>query len=243
MPPMSYALATLLVLALQGAAWAGPVPAVETDAAPTPSTLAMQAPQGLADGLAAQAAASVASGSALAVEIIREAEASAAAAETPRSARRESSRAAASPAAPTPAAHNAAAANDDPWGLRVAGKATLQWVKDAIPWLRSDDDARESNHGAKLDTAEWSASPLEGGRAGRAGGLTLNPAPGSGDPLSTVGYGDGGQPKPAAHEQNLVREFIDMLRAVLEHPMTWLVVSLFVVGGLVVKKIDRRPTK
>ena len=32
-------------------------------------------------------------------------------------------------------------------------------------------------------------------------------------------------------------------REVLVHPLTWLVISLFLIVGIVVKRIDRRPTK
>jgi len=239
-----------LILALQafaGSAAAGPVPAAEahdttTDASTTPALSARL----LEEGATATAAASAASGSALAVEIIKEAEAGTAAIETPRQPGRENVRSATQPTAPGPSARSPAGGNDDPWGLRDMGKTALQWVKDAVPWLRSEEDSRDAGQNKSLDAADWSASPLEGGQAGRGARLASNPPPVAGqgvDPLSTVGYGDPARPKAAGPEENIVRMIIDVLREVLEHPMTWLVLSLFVIGGFVVKKIDRRPTK
>jgi hypothetical protein len=234
---MSRALATLLMLVLHGAAWAGPVPAAEVD---TPQSVA---PRVLGDVAAADTAASAPSDSALAVEIIKEAEAGATTADAPRSPLRDSARAA---PAPAPVARNPSRADDDPWGLRDVGKATLQWVKDAVPWLRSDDDARDGGRGATLDTADWSASALEGGQAGRGALLSANAPPHAtapGNPLSAVGYGTPSLPLAAAPEENIVRVIINAVREVLEHPMTWLVVALIAIGGIAVKKLDRRPTK
>jgi hypothetical protein len=200
----------------------------------------------LNEGTAATAAASAASGSALAVEIIKEAEAGTAATETPRQPARENARSAAQPTAPGPSARPPTGGNDDPWGLRDMGKTAVQWVKDAVPWLRSDEDSRDAGQNKPLDTADWSASPLDGGQAGRGARLASDPPPATGPgayPLSTVGYGDPDRPKVAPPDENIVRMIIDVLREVLEHPMTWLVISLFVIGGIVVKRIDRRPTK
>jgi len=239
-----------LILALQaiaGSAAAGPVPAAEAHGATADSGTTPALSAGLLnEGTAATAAASAASGSALAVEIIKEAEAGTAAIETPRQPGRESARSAAQPTAPGPSARPPTGGNDDPWGLRDMGKTAVQWVKDAVPWLRSDEDSRDAGQNKPLDAADWTASPLEGGQAGRGAGLASNPphvaGPGR-DPLSTVGYGDPARPKVADAEENLVRILVKQLREVLEHPMTWLVISLFVIGGIVVKKIDRRPTK
>lgn len=238
---MPHAPAIVLTLALHGAAWAGPVPAAEADAAPAAATL----PNLPSPGLTQDAAASAPSRSALAVEIITEAEVGAAAAEAPRSSKRDGDRAAAVPTAPSPAARKQADSNDDPWGLREMGKTAVQWIKDAVPWRRSDKHVHDAGRAVALDTADWSASPQEGGaaRGARPGTAHLPATAGAADPLSTVGYGNTPRPTFVGPEQNLVGVVINVLREVLEHPMTWLVVSLFVIGGIVVKKIDRRPTK
>jgi hypothetical protein len=58
-----------------------------------------------------------------------------------------------------------------------------------------------------------------------------------------MGYG--AAPRPAVYdpEPNLIREIIDTVRTVLEHPMTWLVGALVIAGAIAVKRLDRRPTK
>jgi hypothetical protein len=243
---MSRALTTLLMFALQGAAWAGPVPAGEVDTAPAASTLPSLSPRVSGDVAPADAAASAPSVSALAVEIIKEAEAGVAVAEAPRGPRRDSARAMAPPPAPSPGTRNQPSTGDDPWGLRDIRKTAVQWVKEAVPWLRSDEDRPDASQNMTLDSADWSASPLEGGQTGRGARLASNPPSVAGpgvDSRSAVGYGDSARPRVVDPEGNLVSVVINVLREVLEHPMTWLVLSLFVIGGIVVKKIDRRPTK
>jgi hypothetical protein len=240
------ALAALLVLALQafaGGVVAGPVPAAEASDGNTGAHAAPSMSIRLLDeGTAATAAASAASGSALAVEIIKEADAGTAAIEAPRQPNRETVRA----VTPPTAARSSASATDDPWGLRDMGKTAVQWVKDAVPWLRSDEDTPDAGQSLTLGAADWSASPLEGGQAGRGARLASNPPPAAGpgvDPLSAVSYGDPARPKVVDSEGNLVSVVINVFREVLEHPMTWLVVSLFVIGGIVIKRFDRRPTE
>ena len=238
---MSRGLATLSMLALHASLWAGPVPATEADTAAAASTLTAPMPRGLSDVAPVDAVASGPSGSVLAAEIIKEA--GAGAAEDPRSAQRTPSRAPAAQAAATTVVSKRAGADDDPWGLRDTGKAALRWIKDAVPWLRRDDDAADGELRARLNDSDAS-SILSIGRAGRETSLATPPPPHTiEDPLSTVGYGESARPKALAAEENLVRTVINILREVLEHPMTWLVVALFAIGGVAVKKFDRRPTK
>lgn len=242
---MSRHLSILLILALQafaGDAAAGPVPVAEahvgtSDARTTPGL----SDQPLNDGTAAPAAAA-ASGSALAMEIIKETEAGTAAVDAPRRPGGESASAVAQPAVPRARGNP----SDDPRELRDMGKSAVQWLREAVPWLRNDEDTRDDGQGTALDAAEWSASPLDGGQAGRGARLASSQPPVAAagmDPATVVGYGDAARPLGTDPEQNAVRVVIKVLREVLEHPMTWLVLSLFVIGGLVIKKIDRRPTK
>ena len=117
----------------------------------------------------------------------------------------------------------------------------MRWAKQAIPWLRSDEDEADAAKEVLLKQADWSASPV--GRTAGHGPEHLSDGRGSAQPAAEVVYGEAQRTQQAGADHNLVRQIIDVLRQVLEHPMTWLVVSLFVIGGIVVKRIDRRPTK
>ena len=129
--------------------------------------------------------------------------------------------------------------DDDPWGLRDIGKTALGWAKSAIPWLRNEDD--EARKDVDLKHAEWSASSL--GHEGPRGATRTSETARHAQPDAEVIYGEVQRAPQARTENNLLRDIVDVLRLVLGHPMTWLVVSLFVVGGILVKRIDRRPTK
>jgi hypothetical protein len=267
MRPVFRAFAVLLILpwlALASSVCAGPVtvddaPGQTEGANGAPATLPglLPAAQGealLAPGGAAKAAApaasasgdSHASSSAMAAEMLKEAEAGAAATEPPRKATRANAQAAGPTTASSASARNQARAIDDERRLREVGKAALHWLKETIPWLRSDADEGDGHRNGPPQAADWSASPLEGGRTGGnafAGSPhTANPAgqvpP---DPGSSVGYGSTAPPKFLAPEENIVQVFAKVVREVLEHPMTWLVVALVVVGAIAVKKFDRRP--
>lgn len=254
MPPMKRLLATLLTLALHGACLAGPVAAGEADAAsagraansattPAAAIGTSAATAGAAHGLgelgrtSEAAAASAPAGSALVLEMLKEADAGAAGHDTVRQPRRDAAGAAstAAPNARTPKPKG----DDDPWSLRDIGKTALGWAKSAIPWLRSEGD--EAGKHVGLKHAEWSASSL--GHDGPRGAARTSEAGTHAQPEAEVTYGEAQRAPQAQGENNLVREIIDVLRLVLEHPMTWLVVSLFAIGGIVVKRIDRRPTK
>lgn len=234
------------MLVLHAGSWAGPVPAAEADAAVPTSALADLSPRAPGAGmtLSAEAAASAPAGSALAVEMIKEAGAGASVADTPRSRAREATGNAAQAAAPKAPPPKPANAADDPWGLRDLGKAAVQWAKQSIPWLRKAEDERDAARSVTLHPADWSASPLEPGQPARRADLSHNPPAGAGeDPLSAPSYGEAAQQKMADAEQNAARVLFNAVREVLDHPMAWLVAALFVIGGVVVKKIDRRPTK
>lgn len=245
-------LTLMLTLALHGAAWAGPVAAGEADAASaasattgaaTPATaIGTIAPttgpaRGLGEPGRTADAASAPTGSALVLEMLKEADAGAAGHEAVRPPRRDAA-GAASAAAPGERTHQPKR-DDDPWGLRDIGKTALVWAKSAIPWLRSEDD--ETGKEVVLKPADWSASSL-GHDGARSAGRTAE-AGSHAQPEAEVIYGEAQRAQQANGENNLVREIIEVMRQVLEHPMTWLVVSLFVIGGIVVKRIDRRPTK
>jgi hypothetical protein len=150
--------------------------------------------------------------------------------------------------APGPSVGSGMRASDDEWGLREMVKAAIHWLKETAPWLRGDADQGKTGHSATPDGADWSTSPMTGHAAGRntRGNSaqmedTLRDVPL--DSASTVGFGRKPAPAVSEPEQNLVSTVYSVLREVLEHPMTWLVLGLFVIGGAVVKKIDRRPTK
>lgn len=225
---------------------AGPLPAADDVEGAAGASAAPALSTRFLDLSTATAAASAASGSALAMEIIKEAGAGNTATELPRQPGRDSIRTAAKPAPSAPSKRPAANAPDDPWGLRGMGKSALQWVKEAVPWLRGAEKTSDADQGKAVDMPDWSASPLEAGQAGRGERPRSSQSPGTsaaGDPLSAVGYGNPAPTQRMSSEENLLRIVVSVLREVLEHPMTWLVISLFVIGGIVVKRIDRRPTK
>jgi hypothetical protein len=238
-------LASLLVG--MGGAFAGPVSgddAAAAEAAPLASPALTTPALGealTATGAARSAAptqADAASPSAVAAEIIKEVQAGAGAAEPTRPVPRPAT-------AATSAARTSPRADADDDALREWGKAAVAWVKQTIPWLRKDEEEERRPQATGLDQAGWNESPLEPGKAGHASRNdalpAINTAPN--DPGTSVGYG--AAPRAASYEPstNLIREIIDTVRTVLEHPMAWLVGVLVIIGAIAVKKLDRRPTK
>jgi hypothetical protein len=198
---------------------------------------------------AAVAVDSAASASALAAELIKEAEAGATGADATPAAVRNAQRAV-TPTRPAPAPARKPTADDEPdddWELRDMGKSAVQWVKDKMPWLRSDGNAGSLGGGignGSVNPTEWSQSPLEGGKATRSepAGMPQTPDVSVATPQSGgTAWREPQRRDSVDVERNLVREAIKFIREVLEHPMTWLVISLFVVGGIVMTKVDRRP--
>jgi hypothetical protein len=216
------------------------------DAAPVDAALfsspALTGP-GLGEVLTATGAARVvvptqsesASPSAVAAEIIREVQAGAGTAEPTRT-------------VPRPAAASSSAARTSPGAddaLREWGKAAVAWVKQTIPWLRKDGEDEHQPQANGPSQPDWDESALEPGKAGRGGSTgnfqAINTAPTG--PGTSVGYG--AAPRVTVYDPapNLIREVIETVRTVLEHPMTWLVGALVIAGAIAVKRLDRRPTK
>lgn len=174
-----------------------------------------------ASALSASAGAeSGAATSALAREVMREAEADAHAAEQLRH-----TKALARAQAASAAGGRAGATDDeDDLNLREMGKAAVRWAKTTLPGLGDEADAEKNAHADQIqwiDTAD--AKSAETPMAAGAGKAALRASMSS--------------------DENVVRATIGFIRQVVGHPMTWLVVFLVVVGGIVAKKIDRRPTK
>lgn len=249
-------LLTLPLAMLAAGAIAGPVQVGEADGSQatselpaTPPTFSVRPPpESLAPVLAASSAASTpgnADAASLAAELMKEAEADATTLEQPRKPKNQSVN---QSVLPKPVARQPSAA-DDYWGLREMGKAAMHWINDTLPWLRSDEGQGAGGESVDLDQTGFGASPFSAGDPARQGanvGDTQLPGvirAGSMDPAAVVGYGESVTAKQSGPDDNIVRKTIKILREVVEHPMTWLVISLFVIGGIVVKKIDRRPTR
>jgi hypothetical protein len=236
----------LLTSLLVGTGGAFASPDNSDDAAPVDAALlASPAPTGLGLGEAltatgatrvvAPAQSESALPSAVAAEIIREVQAGAGTVEPTRP-------------IPRPAAASSSAARkslDADDALREWGKAAAAWVKQTIPWLRKNEDDERRQQATGPGHPEWDESPLEPSNT-KLGGSTgnlqpINTAPPG--PSTSMGYG--AAPRPAVYdpEPNLIREIIDTVRTVLEHPMTWLVGALVIAGAIAVKRLDRRPTK
>lgn len=259
-------LAVLLILPLlvlgTGVA-AGPVPAgdaqggheaIEASAASLAGPSVGTSGAGLVLGDSARTAAAAASAgsdsspssSALAAEIIKDSEASATDTEPPSKPQRARN-SAHQPAASTPS-RGPVRATDDVWGVREMGKAVVHWLKESVPWLRSDADEGAADKQVVVNSADWSTSPLEGGKAGQNAMAGTMQGPGIVDPVgpgpwSSANNGNktGALASSMDPEQNLVRKAAKLVREVLEHPMTWLVVSLVIIGSIAIKKADRRP--
>lgn len=122
-----------------------------------------------------------------------------------------------------------ASVDGDDWDLKVLGRSAVGWLKERVPWLDANgtSDAIGSST-TKVEWADGTSNPQSVGTADMA------PRYGS-KPQDT-----GGRTQPG-YERNVVREFVQLIRDLLDHPMTWLVIVLFVVGGIVMSKADRRP--
>lgn len=196
------------LLALTGGSWAGPVQ--EGQALEGADLLATP---GLAASAAANEPEPAATASALAAEIIKDAEAGSQKGEQAHHARAAAQRHAASAAA----ARAKKNADEGDLNLREMGKAAVQWVKSSLP-AQDDEDAQRAE-----------ARDTDVNRA-----LLMDAA--------TAGDGKSAARLRLDSDGDLMRIAIHFVREVIEHPMTWLVVALIVVGGIVAKKIDRRPT-
>lgn len=108
-----------------------------------------------------------------------------------------------------------AGSDEDDLNLREVGKAAVQWAKSSLPLLAEDEDTTEASH--RTDTAPTVVIDTSDAKSAPRGRTDS--------------------------EENIVRVAVRVIREVVAHPMTWLVVSLVIVGGIVAKKIDRRPTE
>lgn len=228
-PVAAFLISGLLVLT--GNSWAGPVQEADTrDAEQLAPPMLTGGVLGQVDTpeLAASASALPASGSAesgaatsaLAREVMKEAEADAHAAEQVRHARALARTQAASAAGGQARATDA----EDDLNLREMGKAAVRWAKTTLPGLSDEADAEKNAHADQIqwvDTADAKSSETP----------------------TAAGAGKAAPRTAMSSDENFVRAAIGFIREVVGHPMTWLVVFLVVVGGIVAKKIDRRPTK
>lgn len=225
----------------EGAAPGRDAPPVFTTNAGLAATPSLAASAGAAPATQSTESAS----STLATELFKEVAAGANAAEP----LRPKATAAHSRPAAAAAGRDEANADPDDMSLRDWGKSAVQWARQNVPWMREDPDAQHSaGDSAVPHAADWSASPLSGGPVAR--GTPVDPrllagtsGTASPDPVSADSYGGSGAQAVWGTERNLVRATVDFCRAVVEHPLTWLVVALIAIGSIVVRKIDRRPTK
>lgn len=233
---------TPVLVWLLGAAAAFGGPVGQDQASTPPSVLPQIQDLSAADPAASSAAA--------AAKILEEAQADSTSDEAPAARHKPAARSASAPAAsspsPRPASGAAArapgkaasAAGESP--LHHVAKAAIEWIKDVVPGLRDDDEADQP--APPPETVNWDTSGLEGGGQGR-GGL-------AGSNLGGAGFGAGAQPgagmpsleaAPSNEVQRLLRDAMEVLGMVIGHPMAWLVVALFAIGGYAMSKIDRRP--
>ena len=118
--------------------------------------------------------------------------------------------------------------------VRDFGKAALQWAKGSLPWL---SDGAEDEPASMPTEINWADGPSR--EAGAA--IKLIVEAGQSQPGSRADGTTPSDTKAAVPAGNLVRDSIRAAQKVLSHPMTWLVVSLLVIGGIAMSLADRRP--
>lgn len=175
------------------------------------------------------------SASAMAADLIRDADAAEqAASESPKPSGRGAPRQASKT---TPKAQPG---RTDEWDVKAAGKAAWDWLKDHAFWRRGDGE--QTTEGEVTPAHDpWTQTSLPGeGRVSTAlptGAIGASPYQGVNSSPPDAGA------RAAKNEtgSNLVREAVQLARDIMEHPMTWLVMGLIVVGWIAVTKMDRRP--
>lgn len=266
--PWSLAAAVSIALGLgAGSSWAGPVTTGEqelqapgTEAAATgPGSMATGGHGGSPAGPtpatptrpnagSAGAADPTSASSQLAAEILREAGVGVAASAAdsgrpPGGPRQQAGPRPGSPANPSGGAAPGGQPDDEALrDVKDFGKAAIAWLKGTVPWLQSDDLEADVAGGHADGSIAWSGAA--GGPGSPDGRL---PAGSSTGPLNAAtaagGYLDGTprSSRPQDYERNLVREAVAMVKEVLAHPMTWLIIAIFAIGGVAMSLADRRP--
>jgi hypothetical protein len=181
-----------------------------------------------------------------AAEIIREIQAATATADLHKSAQRPGTQTARHPASTARPASGGARSGDDEGDFRQFGKSALQWLKDALPWLRNEPEDNELGGRAETDVGTLSASPLDEGNPQLLSSAAAKQRIGTaGEAHMSFGaaapQGSNGETQRLDSESNIVREVVDFIRMLVGHPMTWLVIALFVIGGYAMSMFDRRP--
>lgn len=134
---------------------------------------------------------------------------------------------------------------ESPYSLRGRSKAAWEWVKETLPWLEQKDEAEAPREPVVYDPLGVTGSPFDttlgargAGGVGFGGGLG---ATGSGA-YGAVPAAPGGSPDASADNvMALIRDAVRIVEEAVAHPMTWLVIALFVIGGFAMKRFDRRP--
>jgi hypothetical protein len=120
---------------------------------------------------------------------------------------------------------------EDDLNLRDLGKTAIQWAKSRLMWLDGEAVNAETDYRA-----------VEVGSADAPSTVSLD-AMDAKSLQPTAGNRKSASRGLVDSEENLVRAALQFIREAISHPMLWLVVSLVIIGGIVAKKLDRRPTK
>ena len=135
---------------------------------------------------------------------------------------------------------------EDDVDLKEMGKRALSLLKQVLPGQIGDADKEGADDRAVTDSADWSTSPLDGitqPHGGHIGAAPTITGLGAAQSMTNALAGGSGDANLAGHsaDVNIVREIVDAIRMVFGHPMTWMIVALFAIGGIAVSKFDRRP--
>lgn len=225
---------------LASASWAGPLVEVEGDGTQLVDMAPSLHVNSAVPPTAAAAAEPAASAGSLALEIIKEAGAGSHSAEPPPHAKARSG-------AVNAATRNDArtSSNEDGLTLRELGKSAILWAKAKLSWGDGDADTQKSVGPESPYATNPSTSMLIDDAGGNSSEVNRHRIPDASDAQSYDAATTTSSAGVTLRGPNddLVHAAIQFVREVMAHPMTWLILVLVVVGSLVAKKMDRRPTK
>ncbi len=127
---------------------------------------------------------------------------------------------------------------DLPDEVRAYGKAAWSWAKSKLPWTDDEIERLDSEPASPPTEINWSDGPSTADGTRRAAILQQAAEAGT---SGAGGSANGDSAQPHAGDRNLVREAMHMARRVVEHPMAWFIVLVFVIGGVAMSLADRRP--
>lgn len=116
--------------------------------------------------------------------------------------------------------------------LKEAAKTAREWIREGARWIQPARSRAANGGYQESESADWPTPERERGAAGPQGTVTLEPAPSGEYPQTSERRFPSGQPTMMG-EINLIQEGIKVVRELAEHPITWLLIPLVALGGVV----------